>query len=232
MHLSPLFRTALFRLTLLHVGVFLGSALVLGIAGSVMLSLILKKEFRSEVVAELDSLAALSSRDQLLAEVRGREASGDHHAFNYLVQGGGGDVIAGNLPAMAAVNGWTKVILPGGDLDEPAIARGRVLPDGNFLLVARDAQSLYDSRDFIFQVLGWGLGLALPLAIAGGIATSLATLRRIETINRATIKIRRGDMTERDPIELPDETLLGKHLLEASLSSPHAARELPVLNNP
>jgi amidophosphoribosyltransferase len=34
------------------------------------------------------------------------------------------------------------------------------------------------------------------------------------------------------PIELPDESLLGKHLLEATLSSPHAARELPVLNNP
>ena len=34
------------------------------------------------------------------------------------------------------------------------------------------------------------------------------------------------------PLELPDESLLGKHLLEASLASPHAARELPVLNNP
>jgi amidophosphoribosyltransferase len=34
------------------------------------------------------------------------------------------------------------------------------------------------------------------------------------------------------PIELPDESLLGKHLLEAALSSPHAARDLPVLNNP
>ena len=34
------------------------------------------------------------------------------------------------------------------------------------------------------------------------------------------------------PIELPDESLLGKHLLEAALSSPHTARELPVLNNP
>jgi signal transduction histidine kinase len=205
MHLNPLFRTALFRLTLLHVGVFLGSALVLGIAGSVMLSLILKKDFRGEVVAELDSLAALSSRDQLVAEVQGRKANGDYREFNYLVQSAGGEVIAGNLPAMGAVNGWTKVILPGGDLDEPAIARGRVLPDGNFLLVARDAQSLYDTRDFIFQVLGWGLGLALPLAIAGGIATSLATLRRIETINRATIKIRRGDMTERVPVTDVDD---------------------------
>ena len=33
------------------------------------------------------------------------------------------------------------------------------------------------------------------------------------------------------PVELPDESLLGKHLLEASLSSP-PGRALPVLNNP
>jgi amidophosphoribosyltransferase len=38
--------------------------------------------------------------------------------------------------------------------------------------------------------------------------------------------------TGKYPVELPDESLLGKHLLEATLSSPHAARELPVLNNP
>jgi amidophosphoribosyltransferase len=34
------------------------------------------------------------------------------------------------------------------------------------------------------------------------------------------------------PVELPDESLLGKHLLEATLASPRGARELPVLNNP
>jgi amidophosphoribosyltransferase len=33
------------------------------------------------------------------------------------------------------------------------------------------------------------------------------------------------------PVELPDESLLGKHLLEASLTSP-TGRSLPVLNNP
>jgi amidophosphoribosyltransferase len=33
------------------------------------------------------------------------------------------------------------------------------------------------------------------------------------------------------PVELPDESLLGKHLLEASLASP-TGRALPVLNNP
>jgi len=34
------------------------------------------------------------------------------------------------------------------------------------------------------------------------------------------------------PVPLPDESLLGKHLLEATLSSPVADRALPVLNNP
>jgi amidophosphoribosyltransferase len=34
------------------------------------------------------------------------------------------------------------------------------------------------------------------------------------------------------PIELPDESLLGKHLLEASLSAPTLGKALPVLNNP
>jgi amidophosphoribosyltransferase len=34
------------------------------------------------------------------------------------------------------------------------------------------------------------------------------------------------------PVALPDESLLGKHLLEVSLNSPVTGRALPVLNNP
>jgi amidophosphoribosyltransferase len=34
------------------------------------------------------------------------------------------------------------------------------------------------------------------------------------------------------PIELPDESMLGKHLLETSLASPTLGKALPVLNNP
>jgi len=34
------------------------------------------------------------------------------------------------------------------------------------------------------------------------------------------------------PVALPDESLLGKHLLEATLSAPASGRALPVLNNP
>jgi amidophosphoribosyltransferase len=34
------------------------------------------------------------------------------------------------------------------------------------------------------------------------------------------------------PIELPDESMLGKHLLETSLTGPTLGKALPVLNNP
>ncbi|GGR58091.1 amidophosphoribosyltransferase [Nocardioides luteus] len=34
------------------------------------------------------------------------------------------------------------------------------------------------------------------------------------------------------PVELPDQSMLGKHLLEVSLQSPTAGKALPVLNNP
>ena len=34
------------------------------------------------------------------------------------------------------------------------------------------------------------------------------------------------------PIPLPDESLLGKHLLEATLTSPIHGEALPVFNNP
>jgi len=205
MRVSPLFRTALFRLSLLHVAVFLSSVLIVAIGGSFLVSLVLEKEFRDEVATEIDSLATLTPLERLADEIRKREKDGEHHKFHYLLQSPERQVIAGNLRAMSPVQGWTRVVTSKGDADEPEISNGRLLSAGNFLLVTRDSESLYESQDFIFQMLGWGLGLALPLAIAGGIATSFATLRRIETINRATIKIRRGDMKERVPASDVDD---------------------------
>jgi len=52
-----------------------------------------------------------------------------------------------------------------------------------------------------------------------------ATRQPKETLCRACF-------TGEYPVELPDESLLGKHLLEATLKSPTMGRELPVLNNP
>ena len=54
----------------------------------------------------------------------------------------------------------------------------------------------------------------------------------IEATGQAEDRLCAACFTGRYPIELPDERLLGKHLLEATLSSPTLGKALPVLNNP
>ena len=208
MRVRVLLRTALFRLTLLYVAVFLGSALVLAIGGAFLVSLLLQSELRTEVDEELEDLVRDYNghgTSQFVLELQDREASEEHREFVYLFQDHTATALAGALPAMEPVEGWIEVVTPEGEEDEPAIAKGVFLSEGAYLLVARDAESLHESRDFIFEMLGWGFGLAFPLSVAGGIATSLATLRRIETINRATIRIRHSDMGARVPVTDVDD---------------------------
>jgi amidophosphoribosyltransferase len=54
----------------------------------------------------------------------------------------------------------------------------------------------------------------------------------VEATGQPAERLCRACFTGEYPIELPDESLLGKHLLEATLQSPTMGRALPVLNNP
>ncbi len=205
MRTNSIVRTALFRLTLLYVAVFLGAAIVLSIGGALSLSLILERQIRTDIEAEIEVLASLIESEPIgLRETLDARVE-EFDEFDYLLLDPTGDVLAGTLESGPQVEDWTYVVPPGGEEDEPAIAKGRYLPGGVFLLVARDAEILYETRDFAFEFAGWGLGLALPLAIGGGLTTSFVTLRRIDRINRATRRIRMGDMSERVPVGSVDD---------------------------
>src|SRR5689334_15706191 len=54
----------------------------------------------------------------------------------------------------------------------------------------------------------------------------------IEATRQPADQLCRACFTGEYPIPLPDESLLGKHLLEATLASPTLGKALPVLNNP
>ncbi|KQW48040.1 amidophosphoribosyltransferase [Nocardioides sp. Root1257] len=54
----------------------------------------------------------------------------------------------------------------------------------------------------------------------------------IDATGQTSDRLCRACFTGEYPIELPDESLLGKHLLEATLKSPTMGKALPVLNNP
>ncbi len=53
----------------------------------------------------------------------------------------------------------------------------------------------------------WSFTLATPLALLGGLFISALTLRRVESINRATAEIRSGDLTKRLPLAGTDDEL-------------------------
>ncbi|MFC6286439.1 amidophosphoribosyltransferase [Nocardioides sp. GCM10027113] len=54
----------------------------------------------------------------------------------------------------------------------------------------------------------------------------------VEATGQPTDRLCKACFTGEYPIELPDESLLGKHLLESSLKAPTYGKALPVLNNP
>ncbi len=54
----------------------------------------------------------------------------------------------------------------------------------------------------------------------------------IEATGQAPATLCQACFTGEYPIALPDESMLGKHLLEASLTAPTMGKALPVLNNP
>ena len=54
----------------------------------------------------------------------------------------------------------------------------------------------------------------------------------VQSTGQPTDELCKACFTGEYPIELPDEGLLGKHLLEATLTSPTLGKALPVLNNP
>ena len=208
MRLNTLVRTALFRLTLIYIAVFMGAALVLVVGGAYAASLYLEYSVRNDVEAELRALMETFDANDgygLVDEVEARLAGGAEEGFDYLLQDPTGVALAGTLPPMDPVEGWLTLVVPEGEEDEPAIALGVFFPNGEYLVIAGEAEIIYEARDFMLDSLGWGLGLALPLVVGAGLAASFFTLRRIEAINRATAKIRRGDLAERVPVGHVDD---------------------------
>lgn len=128
----------------------------------------------------------------------------------YLLQDATGKRIAGNLPQMKPAEG--EIVLPVSSLfpggrskaDDPAdaypvIAFGRLLEDGEFLLVGENRYRAIKAREAILLALAWGIVVTLLLAAGGGAVLGVGFLRRIEEINRTTRSIMDGDLSQRVP---------------------------------
>jgi signal transduction histidine kinase len=138
-----------------------------------------------------------------LETVRDRaDAEADEHAI-YLLTDPGLNRLAGNLVAWPAqigrAPGWYEIGLArAGKLHATRILYA-ALPGGYRLLVGRDVQDRVAIRQLILGGLAWAAGIAVLLAIAGGLLIRRGVLGQVEAINRTAAAIVRGDLSRRLP---------------------------------
>jgi len=83
---------------------------------------------------------------------------------------------------------------------EPARGIVRQLPDGEWLVIARDTSVIDQVSAIIRQALLWGLTLTVIPGLIGGLLLSRRPLRRVREIEAAVEPIARGDLGRRLPV--------------------------------
>ena len=203
-------RSSTFRLAVVYLLLFEGSVCV--VLGFVYwtTAMHLEMEADSAIERELGSLThryrgrGLGSFSRVLED---RVARSPRGPFIYLFATAGRRALAGNVSGWPDIapdaQGWLEFPLWAAREpdDTPHLARARVssLPGGLLLLVGRDMHEIDRACRRIRLALAWSVGLTLILAVAGALAMSRGTMRRIDAINRTSREIMRGDLARRIP---------------------------------
>jgi HAMP domain-containing protein len=206
--LIKLLETSTFRLTLIYLALFGVFALALFGFFSVRTAIVMEQQTRDTINAEITGLKEQGQTFGLVGltqAIERRSAFNPNRASVYLLTDRLNKRIAGNLerwPAHTPIREeWInfEIEVPDGDTTTYRGALGRILPlqEGFHLLVGRDIENLQRTQSLIQKVMGWGLGLALLLGLAGGFLMSRGMLSRIDAINRTTRRIMAGDLSQR-----------------------------------
>ena len=204
-----LLRTSTFRLALLYMALFAGSALLL--LGFIYWSTVafMANQTDATIEAEITGLAEqyrARGLNGLVGTITKRLERDPESSSVYLLASQNYTPLAGNLTAWPDVEptqaGWLNF-----EFKDPrasgrvfhARARPFVLEGGLHLLVGRDTRELKATQQLIVRALLWGLAITLALALVGGITMSRSTLRRIEQINQTSREIIGGDLSRRVP---------------------------------
>ena len=205
--------TTAFRLTLVYLGLFAVSALVLLGYLYIATAGFMTRQTEETIQAEIEGLQeqyynqGLPRLRQVIAQ---RSDAQPNRASIYLLVDPSGRRVAGNLDrwppeAKWGEEGWLTfavAVQPDGVTVENrrAVAQRFWLtgPAGRYhLLVGREVEERLQLQTKIKHALSWGLGLTLLLGLAGGLLMSRGMLRRIDGINRTTEQIMAGDLSRR-----------------------------------
>ena len=200
MKIADFVRSATFRITISCTLAFIGILLALAAAFYLGGTIWWRTEIQETIDAEYRTLRAAydeGGTEGLKALTRDRAVPVTDEGFVYLLQAPDGGKLAGQLSPMAPVEGWLDIVPPWGEEDEPWITLGTTLPDRSFLLVGHDAHDLHDATELVEDGTIWMLGIAVPLALITALVGSVLIVRRLETINRLSLEIRRGHLDRR-----------------------------------
>ena len=204
MHPAKIFQTTTFRLAAVYVLLFAASVAALGAIIYLATSYALERRLDARIEREMTALQAASQSGglaQLLAKVNEHEQSHPNGLLDYLVIGSQGERLLGRLSKSPAQPGWSNLDYKESDGD---ITRLRVLmaplADGIHLAIAADREQAEEVKQAILDGFLSAFGAVLALGIGGGIALSLAFLKRVETIRCTAEAIIAGDLSQRVPV--------------------------------
>ena len=207
---ARLLKSATFRLAFLYMLLFGGSvALLLGFLYWATVG-VLSEQVDETIQADIKGLAEQYKQRGVrgiaaIIDERVRKDPGGRTV--YLLTDPMRRPLVGNLSGWPTAtpddDGWIAFELLDRDTADgsPHLARARrfVLQGGLNLLVGRDVRELERTRHMIINAMIWGIAITLALALAGGIAMSRGTARRIEAINQTSRDIMSGDLDRRIP---------------------------------
>jgi signal transduction histidine kinase len=168
----------------------------------------LASEADATINAELAGLAeqyrsqGLEGLGRVVAERMRRDPGGD---AVYLFADARFRPLGGNLNAWPIAQsddrGWIDFIRRTAAGERPTRARVFLIEGRVRLLVGRDMRSLREVRTLVLRAIAWGAALSVLLAALLGLATSRASIRRIESINLTSRDIMAGDLGRRVPTD-------------------------------
>ncbi|MFN4090743.1 MAG: HAMP domain-containing protein [Alphaproteobacteria bacterium] len=206
---AALFRTSTFRIAVLYLVLFAGSALTLLAFVYATTAGFMARQTDETIQAEITGLDEQYRRWGLIGLTRlVIERSRNQRHSLYLLADPAGKPMAGNLDswpsAAASEGGWIDFTYdrPMGEGVEDRAARARtfVLRGGFQLLVGRDVAERHELDALLRSSLAWAGAITIGLGLLGGILMSRNALKRIEAINRAARDIMAGDLARRIPL--------------------------------
>lgn len=204
MPIRSLVLTTTFRLAIGFMLAFSGiCALALGLFYSVTINH-LESEASKDLTADITGLLAHTdwqATDHLVELLQERETVGNG-AFFYALYDANGERVAGNVEPphpLPAAGAESEFVLSKQDGESTLRATVQDLPNHHRLLIAKPIDKIIALVDFSGDLLIGTLIFVVIIGLGGGFMLSKNLTRRIDTINRTSRQIIRGDLTRRIP---------------------------------